>query len=356
MRSIFETAIAAEVFRGTALLAELVAVLANEPKLHAAYEALMAAWPKKKTGARVFLGLIRWSFLIELVKTPKIETTKFEVRWAARLGKDDPRYATYDECLEICTTLATEAAKSLADADRRALMEAFVRCNMVPYELPIDYRKRETTGRLHVHTNVEWLWDGVAKKTIELREFLLDRNLGTHRATFDAAYKGKIDVKTYLTDRVLTGAHKTNREKRWETHPGSVHYALRRDCLEIEYNLIQQLCHFDGFPREIMKQLRAKDLIKNLPAPFRCPITLDPLSFQEFESEILNPVQGKSSFQVGHLNPLKAINDDPHSGHTAKNISWVSANGNRIQGSLSLTETRAMILRIAESYDKYGLT
>lgn len=356
MRRIFETAIAADVFRSNALLAELVAILANEPELHSAYEALMAAWPKKKTGAIVFLALVRWSFLIELVKTPKIETTKFEVRWATRLGKGDPRYATYNDCLEMCRTLATEAASSLAISDRRALMEAFARCNMLPYELPIDYRTREKTGRLHVHTNVEWLWEGVPKKTVLLREFLLSPDAGAHRATFDAAYKGKIRVKTYLTDRVLTGVHKTNREKRWETHPASVHYALRRDCLEIEYILIQQLCHFAGFPKDILRKLKAKNLIENLPEPFCCPITLEPFSFQDFEAEILNPTQGRSSFQVGHLNPLKAINDDPQSGHTAKNVSWVSADGNRIQGSLSLADTRAMILRIAASYEKLGIT
>lgn len=356
MRQIFETAIAAEVFRGNALLEALVAVLANEPKLHTAYEQLVAAWPKEQTGQKVFLGLVRWSFLIELMKTSKGGATKFEVRWATRLRNDDPRYATYEDCLEMCTTLATDAATSLTDADRRDLMEAFARCNMVPYELPVDYRTREKTGRLHIHTNVEWLWGGVPKKTVQLREYLLNPSAGTHRATFDAAYKGKIRVKTYLTDRVQTGVHKTNREKRWETHPGSVHYALRRDCLEIEYRLIQQLCHFSGFPTEILAQLREKSLIENLPEPFRCPITLEPLSFQEFENEILNPVQGKSSFQVGHLNPLKAVNDDPHSGHTAKNISWVSPDGNRIQGALSLAETKAMIQRIAKNYNDAGIT
>lgn len=41
------------------------------------------------------------------------------------------------------------------------------------------------------------------------------------------------------------------------------------------------------------------------------------------------------------------------SGHTAKNISWVSANGNRIQGSLSLDETRAMIKQIAANYTRF---
>jgi len=179
----------------------------------------------------------------------------------------------------------------------------------------------------------------------------LSKEVGGHKKTFDEAYN-KIQVKTYLTDRVLTGGYKTNREKRWETHPASVHFALRRDCFDTEYRLIQQLCHFNGFPPRIKDELRNRNLIETSAEPFRCPITLEPLSFEKFEEEILNPVAGKSSFQVGHLNPLKAVNDDAHSGHTAENISWVSANGNRIQGSLSLGETRAMIERIATNYLK----
>lgn len=183
-----------------------------------------------------------------------------------------------------------------------------------------------------------------------LRNYLLSDAAGEHRKTFDVAYKGKIEVKTYLTDRVLTGAHKTNREKRWETHPDSVHYALRRDALEIEYVLVEQLCHFEGFPRGIRENLKKQNLVDLSDEPFRCPVTLEPQSFKEFEDALLNPVAGKSSFQVGHLNPLKAVNEDPRCGHTAENISWVSADGNRIQGSLSLEDTRAMIRRIAENY------
>lgn len=353
MKSIFDTAITADTFRGKALLKDLVQVLAKQPDLHAAYQLLAATWPKKSTGAETFLGIVRWSFLIELVKTPKIETTKFEVRWADRLGKDDPRYATYDECLQMCIALAKDVTQSIKDPKRRTLLEAFDHHSLVPYELPIDYRCREKTGRLHVASNVEWLWGGVPRKTVLLRDYLLSDHVGEHLQTFDVAYKSKIEVKTYLTDRVLTGTHKTNREKRWETHPASVHYALRRDCLEIEYQLMQQLCHFTGFPPRIKEQLAVRKLIDASSEPFRCPITLEPLSFKDFEDEIHNPIAGKSSFQVGHLNPLKAVNDDPRSGHTAKNISWVSANGNRIQGSLSLDETRAMIKRIASNYEKF---
>lgn len=353
MKAIFDAAIAAPTFRGKALFTALVAALANQPALNTAYAALAAAWPNGTIGADVFLGIVRWSFLIELVKAPKIETTKFEVRWADRLGEADPRFASYDECLAMCTNLVNGAAQAVNEPERRRLLEAFDQQSLLPYELPIDYVRREKTGRLHVAGNVEWLWGGVPTKSVLLRDYLRSTEVGEHLPTFDVAYKSKIQVKTYLTDRVLTGAHKTNREKRWETHPASVHYSLRRDCLEIEHELMQQLCRFVGFPEKIRAQLIARKLIEVSPEPFRCPITFEPLSFEQFEEEIHNPVQGKSSFHVGHLNPLKAVNDDPRSGHTAKNISWVSANGNRIQGSLSLDETRTMIKGIASNYERF---
>jgi len=355
MKDAFDTAIAAETFRGKALLKALVPRLDRQPDLHAAYHTLVGAWRTKATGRETFLGIVRWSFLVELVKTPKIETTKFEVRWADRLGKNDPRFATYDDCLKMCIGLASEAAQATTAEERRTLLEAFDRRKLVAYELPVDYCKRETTGRLHVASNVAWLWGGVPRDTVLLRDYLLSNEVGEHLETFKRAYKNKVQIKTYLTDRVLTGAHKTNREKRWETHPASVHFALRRDCLEIEHQLIQQVCHFTGFPPKIKEQLKARKLIGVSAEPFRCPITLEPFSFQEFEEEIHNPVQGKSSFQVGHLNPLKAVNDDPRSGHTAQNISWVSANGNRIQGSLSLDETRAMLKQIAANYEMFSV-
>jgi hypothetical protein len=82
---------------------------------------------------------------------------------------------------------------------------------------------------------------------------------------------------------------------------------------------------------------------------------MEPFSFTDFRRGVEDPAHGKSNFQVGHMNPLKAVNDDPSSGHTAQNISWISSNGNRIQGHLSLRETRAMIHRIYERYQESGI-
>jgi hypothetical protein len=103
-----------------------------------------------------------------------------------------------------------------------------------PIEIPLDYRERRMQGRIHCADNTFWIFDTLPKRTVTLRAFLLDAKINRHAALFNAVYD-KIKVKTYLTDRVLTGDHKTNREKRWETHPASVHFALRRTCMEIEY-------------------------------------------------------------------------------------------------------------------------
>jgi hypothetical protein len=162
-------------------------------------------------------------------------------------------------------------------------------------------------------------------------------------------------VKTYLTDRVLTGAYKTNREKRWETHPRSVHFAERRTSLAIEYALVTEICSFKGFPMEFLLQLQENKILpKNLPTAL-CPITGDALSYEAFRNGLLNPAHGRSDFQVGHLNPLKlGAAGEKGSGHTAENISWISADGNRIQGSLSLDDVRILIQRIAENYTAQG--
>jgi hypothetical protein len=188
---------------------------------------------------------------------------------------------------------------------------------------------------------------------------------GSQAGFFKAAYS-KIVVKSHLTDRVLTGGHKTNREKRWETHPGSVHFALRRDCLEIELALISQLCYFADFPPDLqqhleemgllsLKQLQESGLIFGSERLSRCPITLEPLSFVEFREELLSPRHGKAAYQVGHIHPLKAASDNPYMGHTGKNISWISAQGNRIQGEYSVSETRELIIRISKNYQTAGL-
>jgi hypothetical protein len=127
--------------------------------------------------------------------------------------------------------------------------------------------------------------------------------------------------------------------------------------MEIEYELITQLCAFQGFPEEFQAMLQKQKILPKNMEISRCPITLEPLVFQEFKEELLNPTHGISNFQVGHLNPLKL--DEPSSlfaGHTPQNIAWISANGNRIQGSMSIEEVRSLLKKIAHNYENTSWT
>ncbi len=310
----------------------------------------------KQVSAYVLQGIIRSVFLIELVLKPAINTTKFEVRWGQRLGEVDPRYASFDECLAIFRRVLEELRDATGVGENCELLGKFQRYHLVPYEIPLDYHQRILDGRLHTFENIGWYFTDVPARAVRLRAFLTDPKHNHLSVLFKMTYSNKVQVKTYLTDRVLTGTHKTNREKRWETHPQSVHFALRRSCLAIEYRLINQLCHFQGVPDQLREGLESADLLYGLSTDYaRCPITMEAMSFDEFEREMLDPTHGKSTFQVGHLNPLKAVNDDSLSGHTADNISWISEDGNRIQGHHSLQETREMIKRIYDNYQQFGV-
>jgi hypothetical protein len=352
IRQILDEGVAAERFSMSTVCGRLEAALKGRAPFE--HLKLFRSTLGDEAGNGLFSGIVRFAFLIELVKQPKIETTKFEVHWAGRIPRVDPRHATFEQCYEMFENLAHTAVDALQHAARRELLTLFEHHSLLPYELPLDYGNRRLGAQIHRRDNTVWMWDELPLRVIRLRAFLLDRNRNAHARVFEEAY-GKIRVKTYLTDRALTGEHKSNREKRWETHPQSVQFALRRSCLEIEQTLVNQLCHFQGFPQDLRKQLEANHLLLPLPEPFRCPITMEPMSFADFEKELLNPQMGKASFQVGHLNPLKAINDDPRQGHTALNIGWISSDGNRIQGHLSLDETRQLIRRISKNYEKLGV-
>lgn len=327
---------------------------------------LIEAIPNIAAGARVLqarLGenyrklsysILRNAFLIELVKIPKIETTKFRVRWVDQLA-EDPRHCSFDECLAIATELFTTLPAWLENPIHAECLSLSFSNGLIPYETPLDYINRLTPqGRLHQLGNLTWLYDELALRTLKLRKYLTEEATSPDPKFFRTLLTDKIKVKTYLTDRVLTGNHKTNREKRWETHPNSVHFAERRVCMAIEYTLVTQICAFDGFPQASLRQLQDANILPQYLPTALCPITGDVLSYESFRNELLNPTHGKSDFQVGHLNPLKLGADGEAAGHTCDNISWISADGNRIQGSFSLDNVRKLIHRISENYDHHG--
>lgn len=305
-------------------------------------------------------GILRHAFLIELVKVPGIETTKFRTRWYSQLNAD-PRECSFEECMEIAQDLVVSLTSGwLNNPENFEVLTLFLEHCILPYELPIDYLERpainDMVTKIHRRDNIAWIIDENVLRTLKLRQYLTNLQTSPDAEFFKKVLDDKIKIKTYLTDRVLTGLHKTNREKRWEVHPHSVHFSLRRVCIAIEYELITQLCAFEGFPENFREMLQKQEILPQMMEICQCPITLEPLVFQKFRTELMNPTHGRSNFQIGHLNPLKL--NDPTSisaGHTPRNVSWISANGNRIQGSMSLEEVRNLLKQITYNYEKEGL-
>lgn len=330
-----------------------VTIAVFEDEAFSPYKTNLESHFTKKQAKKILQAILRFSFFIEPVKQPKIETTKYEVRWADSLLAD-PRFCTYDNCLLIFKKLLLDVLDQINDPEKKSLVEIIINHSLTSYELNVGYINRIQNNNIHTVNNVSFFWGNEIKQVYNLRKYLLNPNNHNYIEFFKETYN-KIAVKSFLTDRVLTGLHKTNREKRWECHPNSVHFALRNQCLSIESKLINQICHFEGFPNEMRSLLTDNNLVVFNNEITKCPITLDPLPFDKFQNEVLNPVMGKSSFQVGHLHPLKSLDENEYMGHTADNISWISSEGNRIQGELSVEETRELILKIIENYRNEGI-
>ncbi len=294
-----------------------------------------------------------------------ITSTKFACRWSENgpaffsFGQNrDPRAATFTECDQIAEELLGALIDSIDNDDHIATLRLSINHKIISHEIPVDYvDSSPDADRIHRIGNLAWSWDGPAERTVKLRSWLLEQTgvqVPAHNSSvgqvMSAAISQKVAVKTYLTDRAQTGPYQTNREKRWEAHPASVHFASRASASAIERELLEQICFFDGFPEECRDAaidagvLRAREVT-------RCPITLDPLNFSQFASEVINPKHGRSHFQVGHLNPLKTVGrTNDAAGHTAQNIAWISAAGNRIQGDLPLIEARRLVQHISNNY------
>jgi len=286
-------------------------------------------------------ALVRFCFFIELVNDG-ITSTKFEVRWTDRLNSD-VRFTSYEECYAILHKLIDE----IADLPQASfdILRGFCDNTVIPYEIPVDYTDRRATP-IHTAANVSLVLTDEVSTCIDLRTAISDPEINPDAAVFIRILSDKIKVKTYLTDRVLTGAHKTNREKRWETHPESVHFALRIDCMKIESLLLEQVCMFRGANETLVRNLQRLGILPETFDHVTCPITGDIIEYGDFKDDAVNPTHGKSKYQVGHLNPLKAVDPTGRNGHTANNISWISENGNRIQGSLSMDEVNELLTRI----------
>jgi hypothetical protein len=288
-------------------------------------------------------GLIRWAFLAQVVEEPAINTTRYRARWSARL-EGDPRRASPEVAEAFFNKSIEIICENFANAESKRILTGLLGQTLVPAELPLDYLSKTATP-IHVSTNIKAIDIDLLETTLILRS-LFKNNSNEVTNVMKKVYD-KVQVKSYLTDRVLTGSHKTNREYRWEVSPKSVHFAFKRDCMEIENSLVLAVINMDGFPPALRSSLTNSAGIKLPVDHTACPITLEKLSFDKLSNELLNPNHGKSSFQVGHLDPLK--NDGTH---IADNIAWVSDEGNRIQGDNTLDQTRSLLMRIFDAYKR----
>lgn len=285
-------------------------------------------------------AIIRSAFFIELTNpTAETDSTKYQVHWVEVLrDTNDPRYASYDQCLDICENIALKIS-NLNDSQLQILKD-YCEYSIYNFELPIDYIDKNHTP-YHHKDNVDIYLNETIERCTKVRRIIKNPSMNPKAEIFKKILAKKIKVKSYQTDRAQTGLYQTNREKRWESHPNNYQYAYRRDCNDVEASLILQVCTFKGADKELVSVLQSNGLIPENFSEYTCPVTGDVLVYSEFEEEILHPEHGKSSFQVGHLEPLKSSGT-----HCAKNIGWISDDGNRIQGSLSMDQVNALLRRI----------
>lgn len=345
LKEIFELAVSADRFseRQVYKQSELLRNSAPAKLLHSTLETFISPSECEVIHRKI----VRALFFIELVKAD-VTSTKYDVRWAERFPEGDPRIASFEQCCQIYQAVCQQIHELLNDEIFRTEFALVVPWGMSPHEIPLDYVSKAARP-LHTTENITVLRDASYSRLLKIRRSLLDPTLNPDFQLFVKIFD-KIRVKSYLTDRALTGGYKTNREKRWEAHPASPQFAYRRDCLAIELCLIEQLIHFESFPEGTIKYLETQGLVGAERAVARCPVTLDPLDFELLAQEVSEPTAGRSSYQVGHLNPLKAGEGDEFR-HAPANISWITEDGNRIQGHLTLKDTRKLLLRISENYE-----
>jgi hypothetical protein len=300
-------------------------------------------------------NLLRFSFLIELTNLT-IGSTKMKTRWLPGFilmshsesyepvkGRfiygNDPRAASFDACLAIFRSCLLKVIDQYnADTSIESALMSLDKFNSVPYEFPFDYTDPRAT-HVHAECNVAWVFNEDIRWLLQVRPVMLQ--------ILDKTLVNKIRTKTYKTDRALTGKDKTNRAKRWEVLAGDFQHASLIECWSVERRLLEDLTAFNGFPPNVRHTLVHQGLINAASPPTRCPITLDPLTFDRFG---VDPVHGRAEYQIGHLNPLKRGGR-----HNGVNVRWQSADGNRIQGDLTINETVLLLDRITEQRDALSI-
>ena len=281
---------------------------------------------------------IRFSFLIELTNL-SITSTKLKTRWyPGRIIKtlpdtfqnyqadfkpgNDQRASTFDQCYDVFKKILADVLVSKTHLDLvKALSITVNRC--VSYECVFTYIDSRLEV-VHVPNNVRLVHTSDIQWLVQYRKVI--------HSPLTPKNINKIITKTYLTDRSQTGADQTNRAKRWEVLSADFQHATLEECWSVERELLSQLLIFRNFPAKTTALVAT---LKITTANHVCPITLKELDFADFKTA---SEHGRSAFQVGHLTPLKRGGR-----HTAKNVAWVTQDGNRIQGDLTLDEVQKIL-------------
>lgn len=301
----------------------------------------------------VISGLIRFSFLIELTNL-KIGSTKMKTRWVPGLimmpqpnsfepirgsfePGNDPRSSDFDECKNIFTFACNLVCDEIRrDPNVTNFLAELNQHRRVPYEFPLTYANPQADP-VHTADNIRWNITADLRWLLRARKIFDDAPVD-HKPALDEIKKAKIQVKVYKTDRALTGKDKTNRAKRWEVLAGDFQHATLEQCWSVEKKLTSDLVLFEHFPNDIKSSFIQQNLLTGREPVTRCPVTLEPLNYSQLSQAVLNNTHGVSDYQVGHLHPLKRGGS-----HQGDNVCWQSADGNRIQGNLSITETEQLL-------------
>lgn len=297
---------------------------------------------------KVIIGCcIRFSFLIELTNL-SLGSTKMKTRWMSghilmpQEGSyepvqglfepgNDPRAASYDNCLAIfkrslqLTCDSIQANGGVIDA-----ITTLDKYNSVPYEFPIDYLDT-SPNPVHREENIHWILNDDLLWLLKARGIL--------NGHINKQEMNKIQTKTYKTDRSLRGKDKTNRARRWEVLSGDFQHASLTECWSVERKILEGLVCFLSFPENLKQAFIDQGLILANAPVTKCPITLLPLDYQHLTNAATH---GISEYHIGHLYPLKRGGK-----HNGDNIAWQSSDGNRIQGNMTLEETRQLLKDIA---------
>lgn len=300
----------------------------------------------------ILLSCLRFSFLIELTNI-KIASTKMKTRWVP--GKiikieqgsykniqgefspgNDPRSNSFDNCYEIFEEILVILSQNPASSNTTYLsvlsdLSSISSATRVPYEFVFTYRD-STLNPIHQKTNIRLVSLDDLCWLIKARPIF---GYALSKSAID-----KISTKTYKTDRAQTGVDQTNRAKRWEVLSGDFQQASIEDCWAVEKMLLSTLIGFDNFPSETLSKLQAAGIAQTSIVRSYCPVTLETFDFLKF---IEGSEHGYSSYQVGHLNPLKAGGR-----HTGTNVAWMTDNGNRIQGDFSIETIRQLLKDISD--------